>query len=415
MSPSIIYNLFVRDFKKQKKRMFLTLLAILWGTLSIMLLLAYGEGLKTQFIKGTDGLGEGIVIMWGGQTSIPYKGFGKGRRIPLYEDDIEYLKKSIPELREVAGEYIRWDAGIKYKNKTLSERINGVFPAYRELRNMHPQIGGRMINDLDIAQKRRVAFLGDAAKTRLFEDEDAIGKTIYIRSLPFTVVGVMEHKIQMNSYQGEDEDVIVIPASTFVAIFGDPYLDNIVYAPKSQENAKEIEEKVFEVMGAKDKFDPADDDALNFWDVIETRRITNNVLMGIEIFLGIVGALTLLIASIGVANIMYVSVKERTREIGVKMATGARKSYIVIQFLLEALGITFLGGFFGMSIAYIATEIFRRLPIESEVLTYMGRPTVSFEIGLIVVLILGIMGFLSGLFPALRAASVSPVEALRYE
>jgi putative ABC transport system permease protein len=132
-------------------------------------------------------------------------------------------------------------------------------------------------------------------------------------------------------------------------------------------------------------------------------------------FLGIIGGLTLLIAGVGVANIMYVSIKERTREIGIKMAMGARRSYILTQFLIEALIITFFGGFGGMSISYIMTEGFKRIPIESDVLDMMGRPTISLEIGIIVVVILGIMGILSGLFPAMKAASVSPVESLRYE
>jgi putative ABC transport system permease protein len=415
MKPGIIYNIFIRDFRKQRKRMLLTLVAILWGTLSIMLLLAFGEGLKDQFMRGISGLGEGIVIVWGRQTSVPYKGFGKGRRIHLLEEDIAYLKSVLPEIKEIAGEYIRWGVEIRYKKKTLSERINGVFPAYSEMRNMIPEMGGRFINNLDIKQKKRVAFLGDAAKRRLFDDEDAIGKTIYIQSVPFTVIGVMQHKAQMGSYQGSDEDVIVIPANTFVAIFGDPWLDNIIYQPVIPDNSAEVEKKVLAAMGAKHRFDPEDESALGFWDTIERERITLNVLLGIEIFLGIIGALTLIIAGVGVANIMYVSIRERTREIGIKMAMGARKSYIVTQFLLEALGITFLGGFFGMSFTYITTEIFRRIPTQSEIFDIMGKPIVSFEIGMVVITILGIMGLLSGLFPALRAASINPVDALRYE
>jgi putative ABC transport system permease protein len=419
MKLSILLNVFIRDFRKQKKRMILTLVAILWGTMSIMLLLAFGEGLKRQFEINDKGLGEGIVILWGGQTSVPFQGFGKGRRIHLRIDDIDYLQRRMPEMEAVVGEYIRWGAELRYGHKVVSERVNGVYPEYEWLRNFRPDAGGRMINRLDMEDKRRVAFLGDRLKKRLFgEDlpvEKVIGQIVYINGAPFTVIGVMLHKQQTSSYQGSDEDVIAIPATTFETIFSDPYLDNMIYKPRSSDNMKGAEKRVFELMGAKYRFDPKDERALSTWDLVEQRRVTQNVFLGMEIFLGGIGGLTLLIAAVGVANIMYVSIRERTREIGVKMAVGARRIYILVQFIIEALGITFMGGFFGMSVAYIATEVFKRIPIESEVMEFMGRPTVSLEIGLMVTLILGLLGFLAGLFPAMKAASINPTEALRYE
>jgi len=225
----------------------------------------------------------------------------------------------------------------------------------------------------------------------------------------------MKEKLQTSSYHGPDEDMFFIPMATLVAIFGDPYLDNIVYQLRNPNENKIVERKVFEMMGAKYKFNPDDDRALSIWDTVAGSREFDNIMLGIQIFLGIIGGLTLLIAGVGVANIMYVSIKERTREIGIKMAVGARKSYILTQFLIEALLITFFGGTGGMAVSYVLTEGFKRIPIESDVLNFLGRPTLSFEIGLIVVAILSVMGILSGLFPAMKAASVNPVESLRYE
>ena len=410
-----VYNVFIRDFRKQKKRITLTLVALGWGTISIMLLLAFGEGLHRQLNLNRAGLGNGIAIVWGGQTSIPYKGLGKGRRIAFQEEDVSYLRKRVPGLRYIGGEYHRWGTEVRYGDNVLSEHVNGIPPNYEFMRAHIAQQGGRMINDFDMQKKRRVAFLGNDLKDRLFGDEDPIGKQILIQGMPFTVIGVMIDKMQMSSYSGMDVDKVSIPATTFEAIFGDRYLDNMVYQPENVKEMKQVEAKIYEAMGAKYKFDPSDDRALSIWDVAESSRQFNNILVGIKLFLGIIGGLTLLIAGVGVANIMYVSIKERTREIGIKMAVGARRSYILAQFLVEAILITFFGGFLGMSISYILTEGFKRVPIESDVLDFMGRPTVSWEIGLTVIGILGIMGLLAGFFPALRASSIKPVDSLRYE
>jgi putative ABC transport system permease protein len=415
MQLSTIYNVFVRDFRKQKKRITLTIIALCWGTISIMLLLGFGEGLRNQLTINSKGMGDEIAILWPGSTSIPYKGMGKGRPLHYLPEDIDYLKERIPELEEVGGEYHRWGVTIKYDDKVVSEHVNGVTANYEFLRNHIAQMGGRMINEADLRLKRRVAFLGDALKERLFDSADAIGKTILVQGMPFTVVGVQIHKMQMNSYSGMDQDKLTIPATTFQAVFGDPYLDNIIYKPRDVSQMKAVEQKVKEVLGAKYKFDPKDERAVSVWDVVESQREMTNILTGIKIFLGIIGGLTLLIASVGVANIMYVSIKERTREIGIKMAVGARRSYILTQFLIEAILITFTGGFLGMAISIGATEGFKRIPIKSDVLDFMGRPTISIEIGLTVVGILGIMGIVSGFFPALKAASIKPVESLRYE
>ncbi|RKX26752.1 MAG: ABC transporter permease [Candidatus Zixiibacteriota bacterium] len=415
MNIAVIYNVFVRDFRKQKKRIALTLIALTWGTISIMLLLGFGEGLQQQLVTNQRGMGESISVLWGGQTTIPFKGLGKGRHIALHKEDPAYLKERIPEIQYIGGEYQRWGVEVRYGDQVVTEHITGITPEFEQMRNHIADRGGRMINQLDIDLRRRVVFLGDELKRRLFGDENAVGEMILMRSVPFTVIGVQAPKMQMNSYSGSDEDKASIPATTFKAVFGDPWLDNIVYQPYDVNQMKIVERQIYEAMGAKYKFDPNDEDALRIWDVAESQREMHNILLGIEIFLGIIGGLTLLIAGVGVANIMYVSIKERTREIGIKMAVGARRSYILAQFLIEALIITFFGGFGGMTISYVLTEGFKRIPIQSDVLDFMGRPTISLEIGLIVVAILGIMGLLSGLFPAMRAASISPVESLRYE
>jgi len=415
MNIATVYNVFVRDFRKQKKRITLTLVALGWGTISIMLLLAFGEGLQQQLMINNKGLGEGIGILWGGQTSIPFKGLGKGRPIRFTSEDVDYIKSRIPDLGRIGGEYHRWGAKVKYGDMVLSEHITGITPEFEQMRNHIPMQGGRMINKLDMDLQRRVTFLGDEMKLKLFGDKEAVGERVFIDGTPFLVVGVMKEKMQMGSYSGSDENKLSIPLTTFETIYGSRYLGNIVYQAHTLDLMPGIEKQLFDVLGAKFRFDPEDDRALSIWDLVASQREMNNMLLGIKIFLGIIGGLTLIIAGVGVANIMYVSIKERTREIGIKMAVGARKIYILMQFLIEALIITFVGGFGGILISYILTESFQRLPMESDVLDFMGRPVISPEIGITVVIILGIVGLVAGLFPAMRAASVSPVESLRYE
>jgi putative ABC transport system permease protein len=274
MKPAIIYNVFIRDFKKQRKRITLTLLALCWGTLSIMLLLGFGEGLQQQMTIVGKGMGDGIAIMWGGQTSIPYKGMGKGRPIRFYADDIEYLRKTMPELEMVGGEISMWGVRIKYKDNLVSEHVVGVTPNYEIMRNMIPEAGGRMINEKDMKLTRRVAFLGDNLKERLFGAEEAV--------------------------------------ATAATMYGTPRIQNIVYKPADLSQNAAVERRMFEVLGAKYRFDPDDDRALSVWDTVEGKREFTKLLIGVKIFLGIIGGLTLLIAGVGVANIMYVSIRERS-------------------------------------------------------------------------------------------------------
>jgi putative ABC transport system permease protein len=412
----LIFRLFLRDLKKQRKRITLTIMAIAWGTISIVLLLSFGEGLKRSLTKTQHGLGEDIVIMWGGQTSIPYQGLGKGRRIWFIDEDMELLKKRIPQIEYISGEYARWGVSLTYKKNTVSEHVTGVYPSFKDMRAHYAEMGGRFIDDSDMKNKRRVIFLGNELKKRLFgENEDAVGKTMILNNIPFTVIGVMIKKMQMGMYGGPDLDKATIPATTFKAIFGHKYLNNIVYKPKDASKAEEVKKEIQKVLGAKYKFDPKDDKALSIWDVIENQKIFSKVLLGFHIFLGIIGGMTLLIAGVGVANIMYVAVKERTREIGIKMALGAKRFHIMSQFLLESLLIAILGGSLGIGISVIIVEIWGAIPVKADWMQWIGKPVISFEIAVITAVILGAIGILSGIFPSRKAATVNPIESLRYE
>jgi len=410
-----LFRLFYRELKRQKKRITLTIFALAWGTFSIVILLAFGEGMKRQMIKGTHGLGNGCCIVYGGQTSKPYKGLGKGRMIRLHDEDIELLQSRVSGIDLISPENEQYRNNMAYGRKSLTERVIGIFPSFEEMRTYYPQRNSRFINTLDLKNKRRVVFLGTDLKERLFEDEDAVGKTILINSVPFLVIGVMIDKLQHSMYSGPDVDKAAIPFSTFQAIYGYKYLQRLIYKPKDLSQAEAVKEEVYKVLAQRYKFDPTDKQALEVWDTLEFEDLMSKIFIGIEVFLGIVGGLTLIVAGVGVANIMYVSAKKRTKEIGIKMALGAKRRHVLLQFISEALMIASIGGAGGILFSTAVVELFKVIPLEGDVADIMAHPTISVGIMVITALILGIIGFLAGLFPARKAASCKPVEALRYE
>ncbi len=416
MTLKLFLQYFWRDFRKQKKRATLTVAAIVWGTFSILMLLAFGEGLKDQLGKNQRSLGECIIIVWPGQTSIPYKGLPRGRRIHFRPEDVELIKKSIPEIWRVGAEYSNWGVDVVNGKRVFSQHVTGEYPTYEFMRVQYAERGGRYLNDTDMEFKRRVVFLGYELNKKLFGDEPSVGQTVFIARIPFTVIGVGQNKQQMGMYGGPDVEKATMPATTYQSIFGDKYLDNLVIQPRDAETAELVKSRLYQVLGAKNQFDPADKQALSIWDTIENQKDFSKMMLGMQIFMGILGGLTLLIAGVGVANIMYVVIKERTKEIGIKMALGAKPQTIHNQFLLEALLICFSGGAIGIFISQLICDLASVVPRDpTSSMSWLGNPTISLPIGLITVVILAIIGLTAGYFPARRAARLNPAETLRYE
>ncbi len=232
----------------------------------------------------------------------------------------------------------------------------------------------------------------------------------------FLVVGVAQKKIQMGMYNGPDKNQACDPrARPSSPSYTDARIENLVYRPVSLELGDMAKAQVYRVMGAKYHFDPEDTRSLGIWDTRESQRITDNIALGIQIFLGIIGALTLFVGGMGVANIMYAVVKERTREIGVKMALGAKERQVMLPFVLEALLMTVLGGILGTVVSLGLIAVIAALPLKGEAFEFMGRPTFSPAIAAATAMVLGTIGSLAGFFPARRASSVNPAVSLRYE
>jgi putative ABC transport system permease protein len=354
--------------------------------------------------------------MWPNETSKPWKGMNPGRPIRLTLDDVPFVADRMPELTAAIGEVVSWRTALTYGRKTVNGRVLGTNVVYGEARKHYPVAGGRWLTEADESEKRRVMFLGDSIAKDIFGKEDPVGKTVLVNNSPFMVIGVMQHKTQMGVYGGPDEGHAVIPATTFKALFGRDRLNVLVIQTRTPEEMAGALRRLNEILGAKYGYDPTDERALSTWNIVKTSKQGQNMIVGIQIFLGMIGALTLLIGGVGVANIMYAVVKERTREIGVKMALGARARWITWPFVLEGLVYTLVGGVAGMTIATLLVTGLGLIPDGSNrVLAFLGRPTLSPVIAATTAGILGAIGLAAGYFPARRAASIDPASTLRYE
>lgn len=400
---------FFSDLLSQKLRTFLTVFGIVWGTASVTLLLAFGEGFHKQVGVNMKGLGENIVICWPARTSMEWQGLPHGRRVRVTDDDMELIRSQVPEVARISGEQAESGTRLRVGRSTVVPQIVGAQVEFAAMRNMIAGRGGRFLNPIDMGTRRRVVFIGDQLKSDLFGVDEAVGRHVYFDGVPFLVVGVMQRKTQDSNYSGRDEDKATIPLSTYQSIYGEEELDNFVFQVADIEDVESAKDGVIATLARKHRFDPSDKEAVLMWDTTEMLVFLDAFFLGFRLFLGIVGALTLVVGGIGVSNIMNVVVEERTKEIGIKMALGAKRRYVLGQFMFETLLITAIGGVLGLGIAWSICAVFPSFQLTD----YVGDPRISPQVALITTGVLGTIGFLAGFFPARSAANLKPVEALR--